>query len=134
MLRDVLFGESLPALRQGLDVAALRQKVTADNIANATTPGFQGRHVVFEELFARQKGAHHLGLATPEGEGSAATMSGVSPRVEVDTSGELRSGVNNVDIEREMATLQRTSLMNSALTQMAAAKYRMIRQAISDRG
>jgi flagellar basal-body rod protein FlgB len=135
VLDKVLFGESIPRLQQGLDAAALRHKVTADNIANAATPGFQARHVAFEELLrGHQATPHRLRLASPEsGPGLGVGQAAAQPRVEVDTSPDLRSGVNNVDIEREMASLQETVLRHSAVAQMLAAKYRMIRQAIVDK-
>ena len=135
MLKDVLFRESIPALQQGMDAAALRQKVIADNIANAVTPGFQARRVAFEELLKGQAPAHHLRLARAGEHGLAGRPADGLPqaRVEIDTSPNLKSGVNNVDVEREMAGLQRNSLVHAAMTQLIAAKYRMLRQAITDR-
>ncbi len=136
MLDEVLFRESIPALKQGLDAATLRQKVIADNIANVATPGYQGRRVQFEELLRGRQAPHRLGLAAPESGGAAGLVPGaavVTPRVEVDTSPALRSGINNVDVEREMAGLQRNSLVHAAMTQLISAKYKMIRQAIVDR-
>jgi flagellar basal-body rod protein FlgB len=135
VLDKVLFGESIPQLQQGMDAAALRQKVIANNIANVATPGFQASHVAFEELLrSNQAAPHRLQLARPE-QGGIAQAGGPLPqaRVQVDTTPDLRSGINNVDVEREMASLQRNVLQHSAITQMLAAKYRMIRQAIVDK-
>ncbi|HVP39540.1 MAG TPA: flagellar basal body rod protein FlgB [Candidatus Saccharimonadales bacterium] len=135
MLDKILFGESIPRMQQGLDAAALRQKVIADNLANVETPGFQARRVAFEELLQGRQAPHRLQLATPE-PGHLAGAAGdrpVAPRVEVDTSAQLRSGVNNVDVEREMAALQRVALQHSAVAQLISNKYKLIRQAITDR-
>lgn len=41
------------ALRSALDGLALRQRVTANNIANINTPGFHARRVTFEDSLAR---------------------------------------------------------------------------------
>ncbi|WP_105032594.1 flagellar basal body rod protein FlgB [Arthrobacter ruber] len=41
------------ALRSALDGLALRQRVTANNIANVNTPGFQAQRVSFEDSLAR---------------------------------------------------------------------------------
>jgi len=136
MLRDILFRESIPDLQQGLDVAALRMKVAADNVANVATPGYQAKHVSFEEELRKQAGVNRLDMATTsQGHLSPrhAAAGAVQPRVEVDTSPDLRSGVNNVDIEREMAGLQKNNLLNGAMAQLVAAKYKMIREAITDR-
>jgi flagellar basal-body rod protein FlgB len=99
------------------------------------TPGFQASHVAFEELLRNTEAApHRLQLARPE-QGGITQAAGPMPqaRVQLDTSPDLKSGVNNVDVEREMASLQRNVLQHSAITQMLAAKYRMIRQAIVDK-
>lgn len=135
MLKDVLFSQGFPEIKQGMDVAALRQKLFADNVANVATPGYQSRHVAFEELLRGRAPAHQLGLAAPQ---SGAAIPGiprspVGPRVDVDTSPDLRSGVNNVDIEREMAGLQKNNLVHAAMTQLVSARYRMMREAIMDR-
>jgi flagellar basal-body rod protein FlgB len=135
VLKDVLFRESIPALQDGMDAASLRQKVIADNIANAGTPGFQARHVLFEELLRKGAPQHQLKLAQPEGRTPLGADDALpaAPRIEIDTSPNLKSGINNVDIEREMAGLQRNSLVHAALSQLIAAKYRLLRQAITDR-
>ncbi len=135
MLKDVLFNQAFPELKQGMDVTALRQKLFADNVANVATPGYQSRHVAFEELLRGRSPAHQLGLAAPES-GAAFPATGrpsVAPRVLVDTSPDLRSGVNNVDIEREMAGLQKNNLIHAAMTQLVSARYKMMREAIMDR-
>lgn len=41
------------ALRSALDGLALRQRVTANNIANVNTPGFHAQRVAFEDALAR---------------------------------------------------------------------------------
>jgi flagellar basal-body rod protein FlgB len=41
------------ALRSALDGLALRQRVTANNIANVNTPGFHAQRVSFEAALAR---------------------------------------------------------------------------------
>jgi flagellar basal-body rod protein FlgB len=136
VLDKVLFGESIPGLRDGMDAAALRQKVIADNIANVATPGYQARRVAFEELLqGNQAASHKLKLARPEQGGipQPGARASAAAKVEVDTSTDSRSGVNNVDVEREMAAMQRNVLQHAAITQMLAAKYRIIRQAIVDK-
>ncbi|WDF33759.1 flagellar basal body protein [Arthrobacter agilis] len=41
------------AMRSALDGLALRQRVTANNIANVNTPGFHAQRVSFEDALAR---------------------------------------------------------------------------------
>jgi flagellar basal-body rod protein FlgB len=49
----VLDSVSSLAMRSALDGLALRQRVTANNIANVNTPGFHARRVSFEDALAR---------------------------------------------------------------------------------
>ena len=135
MLKDILFRESIPTLQQGLDAASLRQKVIADNIANVATPGYQARHVRFEELLQGRMPPHQLQLSATS-DGRTLTLKGpeaVRPQVELDTSAALKSGVNNVDVENEMAQIQKNSLLHSAMVQLISNKYKMLDKAIVDR-
>ena len=46
--RSILGKTSVPILKKIMDVSCLRQKVIARNIANATTPGYREKRVLFE--------------------------------------------------------------------------------------
>lgn len=105
MIKDFLIGKTaIPKLSKGLDVYALRQKIISGNIANVQTPGYRRREVKFEEhlqhavsgkLAGIRTDPHHLSI----GKKSA---SEVQPRIVEDASPQLKSGVNNVDIDVEM--------------------------------
>lgn len=60
------------ALRSALDGLALRQRVTANNIANVNTPGFQAQRVSFEEALARS-------VSTGSGSVQATTDTSLEP-------------------------------------------------------
>ncbi len=49
----VLDSVSSLAMRSALDGLALRQRVTANNIANVSTPGFHAQRVSFEDALAQ---------------------------------------------------------------------------------
>ncbi len=105
MLKDLLLKKSIiPLLTKGLDVYALRQKVIANNIANVNTPNYQRKEVLFEEKLQSAIDRTIQGTLTdkkhiPLGN---ATMEDVQPELLVDTSTDKPSGVNNVDIEKEI--------------------------------
>ena len=75
-------------LERSLDVAALRQQVTANNIANINTPGYRPQQVLFE---AELRG----------------NMQEARPRV-VTCS-------HRTDINNEMCTLSKNAIMYNAL-------------------
>ncbi|WP_434995916.1 flagellar basal body rod protein FlgB [Arthrobacter sp. Ld5] len=73
------------ALRSALDGLALRQRVTANNIANVNTPGFHAQRVSFEDALAR-----------------SVAMGGGSVQATTDTSLEpTRLNGSNVNLDTE---------------------------------
>ena len=103
------------ALRRALDGTALRQRVTADNIANVMTPGFAARRVAFE-------GA--LSEALRDGRPSAAQAS-------ISTSNDpARLDGNNVVLENETTALMRSGMQYQALAQAMTFKHTLMKTAL----
>jgi flagellar basal-body rod protein FlgB len=123
----------LESLKKALGVYAQRHKVTAENIANVETPGYRAKEYRFEELLrgatggGRLAGArtdpHHLpvGLRAPED---------VQGQVVAEETG-ADNGVNDVDIDREMATLATNDLSYRLATRVLSMKYRLLREAVT---
>ena len=133
MVQKMLFSRgSFPWLRQGMDVAELRHRVTATNIANGVTPGYEPRRVSFEEHLREPESRVRLTGSQP-GHLPASGRS-VEPRVVSSESSALPNGVNGVDIEREMATLSRNRVQFRALASFATRQYRLLNEAIGRRG
>lgn len=103
-----------------LGVAALRQRVIAQNIANVNTPEYQEREVAFEEMFAK-----HLKSG---GDALAAR-----PELVTGAGGVTRVDGNNVDIDQEMTALTKNNLMYSTLAQILASQVGDLRSAITGR-
>ncbi|HEX3000569.1 MAG TPA: flagellar basal body rod protein FlgB [Armatimonadota bacterium] len=122
---DILSDSTGQALARSLDVAALRQRVIAHNIANIDTPGFKRSTVHFEDDLAE---ALNADLSVDERE---TRIGDLNPRVErVESS--LRIDGNNVDIDLEAAELSENSLRYEALTRLVAERGRMMRSAINE--
>jgi flagellar basal-body rod protein FlgB len=113
---------NIPLLNKALDAYALRQKVSASNIANITTAGYKSQGVSFEEfLAAADKGSVVTGSGEhprhlPLGAGSPFKIEKVEPVVrelrENKPPGynEMASGFNDVDIDHEMAELAKNQI------------------------
>ncbi len=83
-----------------LNFAALKHKVISQNIANAETIGYKRRDVEFKELLNQSM--------------SSVNDSNISEeeyKITIDESPEKVSGVNNVDVNKEMADLAQNSIM-----------------------
>ena len=130
-------GTKIPVLNRALDAYALRQKVIAGNLANITTPGYKAQSVKFEEELsgALQTGSIP-GVTTdprhmPIGANNAAAT---TPTVQTSPVGEdtdaLASGMNNVDIDQEMAELAKTQLRFRFAARLIGDTFRGIQQSI----
>jgi flagellar basal-body rod protein FlgB len=112
----------LERLSQLLDVASLRHRVIAENIANVNTPGYHRLDISFEDAFARA--TKHDG---------SLDRGGTAPRVIVDNTSPERVDGNNVDIDIEMGNLNKNALLYGAYTQILANNLNTLRIAITGR-
>ncbi|RJX20672.1 MAG: flagellar basal body rod protein FlgB [Ammonifex sp.] len=119
------------SLLKTLDAAALRQKVIADNIANADTPGFKKTVVHFEDALAQALGGHSLPLKTTDPRHIGANLAGAQPRTERVTTTSLRTDGNNVDVEEEMMNMVTNTITYRSATQFLSGKYAKLRYVIS---
>jgi len=105
-----------------LDVAGLRHRVLAQNVANVNTPGYRRLEVSFEDAVARQ----------PQGHEDKAVLQ-VQPKVVEDSQGPERVDGNNVDIDAEMGRLSKNTLLYNVYAQLLASRLASMRTAISGR-
>lgn len=105
-----------------LDVASLRHRVIAQNVANVNTPDYRQQEVVFEDAFARALGR--------EGDAIAAAV-GIQPKVIEGTGAAERWDGNNVDIDVEMGQLTKNTLLFRTFAQILTAELATMRTAIS---
>ncbi len=130
----------IPVLHRALDTYALRQKVISGNIANIATAGYRAKTVEFED---------HLATALRAGGGTGSGMthaghiplsadspSGVQPSVTDSRSpvgpgeDERTNGVNNVDLDNEMAELAKNQIRFKFSTRLIAETFRGIQRSI----
>ncbi len=113
----VLTTDRMQLLTRLLDVASLRQEVIAQNVANINTPGYSTLGVSFEDALKEAVGA-----GTPIGS--------AQPKVEPTTGGMVRGDGNNVDMDLEIARLQKNALYFQVYMQMLANDLAQFRSAI----
>jgi flagellar basal-body rod protein FlgB len=113
MLRQILYNNTnMPLYRNALDAYTARQRAIASNIANAETPRYEAKRVTFEQRLSQALGRPDEPLnATNEKHMPLKTdPRAVRPMVVEDEPANSSSGVNGVDVEREMANLATTQL------------------------
>ena len=116
--------ERLDLLSRLLDVAALRQDVIAQNVANVNTPNFQTLEVRFEDA---------LQSAIAKSSSAAEAAKSVRPEIVEGSGGVPREDGNNVDADIEMARLQKNALYAKVYSQLMANELAQFRSAISGR-
>jgi len=146
VLQRLLTDDSLFMLERGLDAAAARQRVLANNLANADTPGFKRSDVAFsgwlEEALAEHRGGCDARMAAARGPvellrthprhtAGPARQIGGPPEV-VDGSTTMRNDGNNVDIDREMTYVAENLMWYQALAQAVGGRFSRLRLAISE--
>jgi flagellar basal-body rod protein FlgB len=128
-------------LEKSLDASALRQKVIANNVANADTPHFKRSEVQFEQLLHKEMkkdGPYLEGYRTHpkhipfrSSEGTAFPLA--EPMVVTDHQSAMNNNQNNVDIDYEMSLMAQNQLRYNALVQQASGSIKKIRTAIGGR-
>jgi flagellar basal-body rod protein FlgB len=104
------------ALERAMDGVALRQRVSAQNIANVMTPGYQAQRVAFEG---------NLANALQEGQDTSQAALDV-----LSTGGASDVNGNNVDLAGESASLTKSGLQYDALVQAMNYKMSILRAAV----
>jgi flagellar basal-body rod protein FlgB len=124
------------SVMKSLDAGMLRSRVIANNIANATTPGYRRVEVKFEEELREAISKTKLrGVRTDEShiDLGKKDVSKVFPRAYKPVDPTLPSGVNNVDIDTEMAKLAQNQIMFNYGVRFAQGAVRKLNAAIQGR-
>jgi flagellar basal-body rod protein FlgB len=129
----------IPVLSRALEAYALRHKTIATNLANITTTGYKARTVKFEEelssamvdtgLAGIRTDPHHLPIG-------AITASAARPVVEETqpegglSGDQMASGVNNVDLDNEMAELAKNQIRFRFAARLVTDTFKGIQKSI----
>jgi flagellar basal-body rod protein FlgB len=120
----------IAALRRQMTVVAARQVVASSNLANVNTPGYRAREVSFGQALDERLSAASAMKATNAGH-LAGTVTH-DPNVTETADLQSRRDGNNVQIDRELLTMTRAAGDFSAAQTALAAKFRLVRYALSE--
>jgi len=122
---DKLFDSSVQVLEKSLDLHSMRHAITADNIANAETPGFKARRIDFEQDLQNAVQSEAEGL-------EGASIEGIRPKIYQEFDSEMGQDLNTVDMDKEMALMSKNDIQYSAATQMISRKFSMLKYAVTE--
>lgn len=116
------------ALARQLTRAVQKQAVAAGNLANVDTPGYRAKEVKFSEALNDElsglAASHPLHI-------SAERVGGTSELSDVAGLASRRDG-NNVQLDREMLNLTRAGGEFTQAQTVLAAKFRLVRYALTE--
>ncbi|MBA4310961.1 MAG: flagellar basal body rod protein FlgB [Chlorobiaceae bacterium] len=124
-------GTTAKVLENLVNYTAIKQKVISKNIANITTVNYQREDVAFKSVLENTSGSD-LKATHPRhmGTNQAGNPSDQQFQIVKDKNTEMVSGVNNVDIDREMAEMAENAIQYKFAARRLGDHYRSIQNAI----
>jgi len=126
----------IPLLQKALNAYSLRQKVSSENIANINTAGYRAQAVSFKEEMQEATRQASVALSgTDKNHFTAGSDESPSEVVDAASAGLIAddpsaSGVNNVDIDHEMAEIAETQLRYKYAARLMTETFREIQSSI----
>jgi len=134
MLSASIFNKTRrPVMDRAMDAAMMRAKVTANNIANVNTPGYQRVDVSFEKELSRALDKTRLqGTRTDGGHLKIGRLDlrDVGPKAYKPYDPTQPSGVNNVDIDIEMGKLAEAQIAFNYMNKFNQGVFKKLNAAI----
>ncbi|WP_257148387.1 flagellar basal body rod protein FlgB [Bacillus sp. AFS073361] len=123
-------------LQSALDASSLRQQAISNNLANAETPGFKAKQVLFEDILKQhisnqskfvgsRTDSRHLMIGQPEQIPTARTVE--------NTETVMQNNGNNVDADGEMTNMGKNALWYYTLTEQMNSEFQQLSIAIKGR-
>ena len=116
----------IKTLENFLDYTSLRNKIISKNIANIGTSGYKREDVDFKGMFADNLAA----LKTTDPRHIPADNIESESIINTDSSQDMVSGINNVNIDDEMAELAKNSIQFKFASQRTGNYFKLIQSVI----
>ena len=133
-LDKVVFNKTkVPVLNAVLDVTQLRQRVIANNIANVSTKGYRKKDVQFQDYldsFVRKPAVEGR---VENGRHIFIPKAIANPEVFESETGVNDAGINNIDIDREMADLAENHLFFNIGQRLIRGQFDGLKKSIAGR-
>ncbi len=133
MIKNIVSKTTIPAVLKSLDAGMLRARTIANNIANVTTPGYKRVEVSFEDELRKALDETRLKGMKTDGKHldiGRKNISKIKPRAYRPHDPTMPSGVNNVDIDMEMAKLAENQLMYNMSLKFVKGGYAKLNAAV----
>jgi flagellar basal-body rod protein FlgB len=135
---EILGGAAFQRLESAINAASIRQRVIANNIANAGVPYFKRSDVKFEEMLSSALGREgNSGLAGRITNTRHIPINNAylvpTPQVVTDESTAINNNGSNVDMDKEMSLLAENTLRYNLMSQQVGHEAKMMKIGIQGR-
>jgi flagellar basal-body rod protein FlgB len=120
---------TIKQLEQYISYCSVKNKVLDENISNIGTENYKRKDVNFNDLF-QQNCSGLLKTTNDKHFGNMASNDDVSYDVARDNDPNIASGINNVDIEKEMSELAENSINFKFASKKIGEYYKNIQNVI----
>lgn len=133
LIRDLVFNRTtIPLLNKTLNVTTLRERALANNIANANTVNYKRKDVDFASYLRSQVVKPEIaGMRTDPRHLPIGEVAQEQPRIYEPDPGPNTTGINDVDIDMEMADLAQNHLLYNVGAKLLSTQFQFIRKSIS---
>lgn len=128
----------LPLMTTSMDLRSRNQDVITTNIANAETPRYKAKELVFEDqlrqaVHGNKKDEEMLDVArTHPDHLPQAQSASFQPYLQQQDNQTVRNDGNDVELEKEMSEMIENSIMYNASVQIASKKIEGMKKAIRE--
>jgi flagellar basal-body rod protein FlgB len=132
MIEKSVFSKvGVPMLSKFLDLSSLRHKLIAGNIANVSTPSFRARDIDFHGELEKAVGkkTQLSGTITHKSHLPIGHTKERGPEIVIDKKSGS-NGINNVDIDKEVANMAKNQIYYSIGAELLSRKFDGIKNAI----
>jgi len=127
---------TISLLHSALNASNLRQQAISNNIANAETPGYKAKNVVFEEILKSKLAnqSSFVGKRTDYRHFEIGISSSLPvPQIAENKNIAMQINGNNVDIDEEMTRLGKNALWYNTLATQLSSEFQNLSIAIKGR-
>jgi len=118
--------------KKALDGLSLRNTAIAQNLANANTPNYKRKIVVFEDQLKAAAEKRRLSMKTTHEKHIDKRKVNFQPKVLEDKSLSNRIDGNNVNIDTEAAELAKNQIMYNAMINQVIGEFEKIKNVITE--
>ena len=130
-----LIGRTIHILSQVMDFRSANHNVISGNLANIDTPGFKPQKLLFDEELKRAVAKDDIPLKTTNqahfSHFSNNRLTGNGPNVMEDKDLLVQES-EQLNIDREMATLAQNNILYEASARLLAKKFQALREVIEE--